>query len=83
LPTVDTPNVQEDVTEDDHSAHSSEWSFNLGNVLDEDQDDPIMNEIINDTEGNTNETPAADTIASNRPRRENAGMGVERPDIGI
>lgn len=43
-----TPNGQEDVTEDDHSAHSSEWSFNLSNVLDEDQDDPIMNEIIDD-----------------------------------
>jgi hypothetical protein len=82
-PTEDIPNVQGDTMGDDHSAHSSEWSFNPDNVLDEIHNDTVMAETIDDTDGGINRALVTDTIASSRPRRENSGMGIERPDVGL
>ena len=79
--TKDDPIEEEGVPVDDRSAHSSEWSFNLDNVLGEDQNDSSTH--LDDRDANTddNEAPALETIAANRPRRENAGTGVDRLEM--
>lgn len=77
----DVYNTQEDIIREDSSAYSSEWSFNLDNVLDESHSDPITHKTIDDTEVGVDGDHIAETIASSGPRRENVGMGVERLEI--
>lgn len=74
--TEDISDIQEDIIRDDNSAHSSEWSFNLDNILHESHNDTAILKTVDDTEEYINGTLLTETVAY-RCRPTNASRSTK------